>query len=119
MHCVGGHCYQCPLARSRAATDNPAVPNDMSANTISHYRVLSKLGEGGMGAVYRAEDMVLRREVAIKLLHGSLAGQNELRMRLLREARAAAGLSHPNICTIYEVDEVGPESYPADQAAIA
>src|SRR5262249_25420570 len=85
----------------------------MADKTISHYRILEKLGEGGMGAVYRAEDMVLRREVAIKLLHCNLDSPAEVRMRLRREARAAAALSHPNICTIYEVGEVGEESDPS------
>jgi Tol biopolymer transport system component len=84
----------------------------MNDRTISHYRILEKLGEGGMGAVYRAEDMVLRREVAIKLLHRNLDSPAEVRMRLLREARTAAALSHPNICTVYEVGEVVGETDP-------
>lgn len=71
----------------------------MIGQTISHYRILSLLGEGGMGKVYRAEDIHLERPVAIKFLHTS-----EDTLRLLREAKTAASLSHPNICAIYEVD---------------
>ena len=72
----------------------------MVGQTISHYRVLSALGEGGMGVVYKAEDTKLKRTVALKFLQSS--GDSR---RLLREARTAASLNHPNVCAIYEVDE--------------
>lgn len=72
----------------------------MTGRTISHYRVLEKVGEGGMGAVYKAEDLTLHRLVALKFLPND--GD---RARFLTEARAAAALNHPNICTVYEVDE--------------
>ena len=77
----------------------------MIGKRLSHYRILAKLGEGGMGVVYRAEDEKLRRTVAFKVLSSELAGDEEHRLRFLREARAAAAATHPNIATIYEIDE--------------
>ncbi len=78
---------------------------------ISHYRILHKLGAGGMGEVYLAEDTRLNRKVAIKLLLTESTADEESRKRLLREAQAAAKLDHPNICSIYEVAEEDGRSF--------
>lgn len=73
--------------------------------SISHYAILERLGEGGMGVVYKAEDTRLKRTVALKFLKNQAFGSAEDRARFLHEAQAAAVLDHPNICTVYEVDE--------------
>ena len=83
----------------------------MTGQTVSHYRVLEKLGEGAMGVVYKAEDTLLLRTVALKFLSRRAMADESLSARFLREAQAAASLDHPNICRVYGMETDADHQY--------
>jgi eukaryotic-like serine/threonine-protein kinase len=101
--------------RQAGSLMNPPVPlaivahqaeeQDFSGHTLSHYRIVKKIGEGGMGVVYRAEDVRLKRTVAVKILPADRVSDAQRKRRFVKEARAASALKHPNIVTIYEIDQ--------------
>jgi serine/threonine protein kinase len=92
-------------AQSLAFNQTQEIADPLVGQIISHYRVLGNLGSGGMGVVYEAEDLRLGRHVAIKLLQESEPSISKLLLRFETEARAISSLNHPNICTLYEVEE--------------
>src|SRR5687768_8150051 len=76
------------------------------ADVVSHYRIIRKLGAGGMGEIFLAEDTRLERTVALKILPADFASDTERKRRLIQEAKAASALNHPNVCIIYEIGEM-------------
>ena len=83
----------------------------MIGSKLGHYLIKEKIGEGGMGVVYKAEDSILKRTVALKFIKQEALGNEEEKARFLREAQAAAALDHPNICTVYEICEIGGQNF--------
>ena len=108
------------LPGAGVANDNTTLPHgglgsmaEGQMRQVGRYQVKSRLGRGGMATVYRAHDPSIGRDVAIKFLHASLCEDEDCRMRFLREARAAGGLSHPNIVVVHDVGEIERRPYMA------
>ena len=99
------------VAQSIASDESSVVGSYAPGTMLSHYRIQDAIGRGGMGVVYKAEDMRLERFVALKVLPDLLARDDEALRRFESEARAASALNHPNICTVYEIDQAGDQRF--------
>src|SRR6185369_2679886 len=104
------------IEKSETAGLNSTQVKELLANTtLSHYRIISRIGAGGMGEVYLAQDTKLDRKVAIKFLHDEFSKDGDKLNRFIQEARAASALNHPNILTVYEIGEVDGNNYIATE----
>ena len=109
-----GDTFERAIAHTAQEVHNKSVPEGSKSilnQTISHYRITEKLGEGGMGVVYKANDTKLDRPVALKFLAAHAIDDPEHKARFIRESKAAARLDHQNICSVYEIDEADGQTF--------